>query len=58
MMGKPKSLSTEFTYLPRSRPAKQPSTIPSTVFEVEMEHRADGKGKEQDSIVWKVSLMA
>ncbi|GJJ13387.1 hypothetical protein Clacol_007641 [Clathrus columnatus] len=50
------TLSTDFIYLPRSRPAKQPSTVPSTIFEVEMQHRHNGKAKEEDPIIWKLCL--
>jgi len=50
------ALSTEFTYLPRTRPARPLSSTPSSVFEATMERRVGGKSRHQDPIVWKLCL--
>ncbi|KAF8527581.1 hypothetical protein BU17DRAFT_81783 [Hysterangium stoloniferum] len=50
------ALSTEFTYLPRTRPARAPSSTPSSVFKATMERRVGGKSRFQDPIVWKLCL--
>ncbi|KAF8585094.1 hypothetical protein K439DRAFT_1080828 [Ramaria rubella] len=48
------TLSSQFVYLPRSRPGNPTSDSPTSVFESFMEHRVGSKGKEIDPIVWKV----
>ncbi|KAF8514781.1 hypothetical protein JB92DRAFT_3115384 [Gautieria morchelliformis] len=50
------TLSTPFIYLPRSRPGRPLSSSPTSVFDAVMEHRAGGKSREIDPIVWKLRL--